>query len=218
MVSTIFNNALYAFFALLPVLNPPSVTPIFLDMTSGLSDEDRHRMAWLISKYVFLFLFCILVFGGWVLRIFGISVPVVRVAGGLLLFNTAWRMLNNEPKFSVEEQVEMKKKSRLLPSNIAFFPLTMPITAGPGSIATTLSLVPTGSLKMATTWYEFIGFTIAIALASLCVLLSYRYSDIIYKRMGNTGALIISKLFAFILLALSINVIWEGIKGLIKTF
>ena len=113
---TLVNSAAISFLALFPILNPPAMSPIFLDMTSSLSDDDRHHMAGLIGKYTFLFLFFILVGGGWMLKIFGISVPVIRVAGGLILFNTAWRMLNNEPEFSREEQVEMKRKTKILPS------------------------------------------------------------------------------------------------------
>ena len=200
-----------AFLALFPILNPPAMSPIFLDMTSSLPDEDRHRLAWLVGKNTFLLLFAVLVAVGWLLKIFGISVPVIRIAGGLLLFNSAWQMLNNEPKFSQEEQDEFKTRM----TSRAFFPMTMPLTAGPGSIAVTLTLVPAGSLLAPSTWVNFAGISAGIALAALSVFFFYRFSENLLRRMGRAGAQTISKISAFILLAIGVQIIWEGIRGLL---
>ncbi|MGD9641456.1 MAG: MarC family protein [Elusimicrobiales bacterium] len=203
--------AAFSFLALFPILNPPAMAPIFLDMTSALPDEDRHRLAWLIGKYTFMLLFSVLVAGGWLLKIFGISVPVIRIAGGLLLFNTAWQMLNNEARFSQAEQEELKAKMTAR----AFFPMTMPVTAGPGSIAVTLTLVPTGSLLNSYTWLKFAADAAGIALAALSVFFFYRYSENLLRRLGRAGAQTISKISAFILLAIGVQIIWDGIRGLL---
>ena len=204
--------AAFSFLALFPILNPPAMAPIFLDMTSALPDEDRHRLAWLIGKYTFMLLFCVLVAGGWLLKIFGISVPVIRIAGGLLLFNTAWQMLNNEARFSQAEQDELKARMTAR----AFFPMTMPVTAGPGSIAVTLTLVPAGSLLNSYTWLKFAADAAGIALAALSVFFFYRYSENLQKRLGRAGTQTISKISAFILLAIGVQIIWDGIRGLLK--
>jgi len=203
--------AAFSFLALFPILNPPAMAPIFLDMTSALPDEDRHRLAWLIGKYTFMLLFCVLVAGGWLLKIFGISVPVIRIAGGLLLFNTAWQMLNNEARFSQAEQEELKAKMTAR----AFFPMTMPVTAGPGSIAVTLTLVPAGSLLNSYTWLKFAADAAGIALAALSVFFFYRYSENLLRRLGRAGTQTISKISAFILLAIGVQIIWDGIRGLL---
>ncbi len=199
------------FLALFPILNPPAMSPIFLDMTSSLADDDRHQLAWLIGKNTFMLLFAVLVAGGWLLKIFGISVPVIRIAGGLLLFNTAWRMLNSQPKFSKDEQEELKARM----TSKAFFPMTMPVTAGPGSIAVTLTLVPAGPLLAYATWVNFAGISAGIALAALSVFFFYRYSEKLIKRLGRAGEQTISKISAFILLAIGVQIIWEGIRGLL---
>jgi len=211
MLHDFLDYAAFAFLALFPILNPPAMSPIFLDMTDTLPDEDRHRLAGLIGKYTFMLLFCVLIAGGWLLKIFGISVPVIRVAGGLLLFNTAWQMLNNEPKFSQAEHEELKGRV----SSRAFFPMTMPVTAGPGSIAVTLTLVPAGSLLSSGTWVKFAGDASGIALAALSVFLFYRYSENFLRRLGRAGAQTISKISAFILLAIGVQIIWEGVRGLL---
>jgi len=212
MLHDLLNYSAFAFLALFPVLNPPAMSPIFLDMTSPLSDDDRHRLAGLVGKNTFILLFAVLVAGGWLLKIFGISVPVIRVAGGLLLFNTAWQMLNNAPKFSQAEQEEMKSRM----TSRAFFPMTMPVTAGPGSIAVTLTLVPAGSLLTAGTWVNFAGVACGIALAALSVFFFYRYSENLLRRLGRAGAQTISKISAFILLAIGVQIIWEGVRGLLN--
>lgn len=211
MTHLFLNHAALAFLALFPILNPPAMSPIFLEMTSALADADRHRLAGLIGKYTFMFLFAVLLAGGWLLKVFGISVPVIRIAGGLLLFNTAWSMLNNKPKFSKEEQAELKA----MMTSRAFFPMTMPVTAGPGSIAVTLTLVPAGSLLNPETWLSFLGISAGIAIAALSVFMFYRYSEMLLHRMGRAGEQTISKISAFILLAIGVQIIWEGIRGLL---
>ena len=208
-----FSCAGFAFFALFPILNPPAMAPIFLEMTSAVSDEDRHRLAALIGKYTFLFLLTVLLVGGWLLKLFGISIPVIRVAGGLLLFNTAWKMLNNEPRLSPTEQAELKTKM----TSQAFFPLTLPVTAGPGSIAVTLTLVPSGRLMDFSTWTTFAATALGVGFAALAVFVFYRFGEVFLRRMGRAGSQTISKISAFILLAIGVQIIWEGIRGLIST-
>jgi multiple antibiotic resistance protein len=152
------------------------------------------------------------VVGGWVLKLLGISINVIRIAGGLLLFNTAWRMLNSDSDESDEKRQRMKVD---LPSKV-FFPLTMPITAGPGTIAVTLSLVPTGSLLKMATWIKFGGIAAGIAATAGTVYIFYRFSGYFFGRMGRTGILTVTKLAAFILLAIGVDIIWEGLRGLMS--
>ena len=107
MTSEFMGIAAFAFLALFPILNPPAMAPIFFDMTSGLSKPDRNRLASLIGRNTFIMLLIVLVTGGWLLMLFGISINVIRVAGGLLLFKTAWSMLNDAPRISNDEQEEI---------------------------------------------------------------------------------------------------------------
>ncbi|MDD5712588.1 MAG: MarC family protein, partial [Smithellaceae bacterium] len=95
MIREFIDVAAFSFLALFPILNPPAMAPIFVEMTSGLPEQDRMRIAGQVGRYTFVLLIVVLVTGGWLLKVFGISIPVIRVAAGLLLFNTAWRMLND---------------------------------------------------------------------------------------------------------------------------
>ncbi len=142
----------------------------------------------------------------------GISIPVIGIAGGLLLFHTAWSMLNNAPKISHDEQEELQTKMH----DKAFFPLTMPVTAGPGSMAITLTLVPPGSLLDLKTYVQLAGVALGIALAATTVFLFYRFSANVLRRLGKSGSATISKISAFILLAIGVQIVWNGIRELIK--
>jgi multiple antibiotic resistance protein len=201
----------FAFFALFPIVNPPAMAPIFLDMTSSLPAVQRHRLAHLIGWYSFIMLLVVLLVGGWVLKLLDISIHVIRIAGGLILFNTAWHMLNNEPRETPTEDEAFKADI----SSRAFFPMTMPITAGPGSIAITLTLIPTGPLLAVKTWIKFAGISVGIAATAFSVFIFFRYSEYFFMRMGKTGIQIFTKLAAFILLAIGVNIIWDGISGLV---
>lgn len=209
-----FGNYLaISFLALFPILNPPAMAPVFLEMTSSVDDRIRHKLARKIGVNTFFLLFGVLIVGGWVLNILGISIPVIGIAGGLLLFHTAWSMLNNAPKISHDEQEELQTKMH----DKAFFPLTMPVTAGPGSMAITLTLVPAGSLLELKTYIQLAGAAVGIALAATTVFLFYRYSANVLRRLGKSGSATISKLSAFILLAIGVQIVWNGIRELIAT-
>ncbi len=207
------NYMAISFLALFPILNPPAMAPVFLEMTSSVDDRIRHKLARKIGVNTFFLLFGVLIVGGWVLNILGISIPVIGIAGGLLLFHTAWSMLNNAPKISHDEQEELQTKMH----DKAFFPLTMPVTAGPGSMAITLTLVPAGSLLDLKTYIQLAGVAVGIALAATTVFLFYRYSANVLRRLGKSGSATISKLSAFILLAIGVQIVWNGIRELIHT-
>ena len=212
MFREFINIAAFSFLALFPIVNPPAMTPFFLDMTSDISTDERNRLAGRISLYSLIMLLIVLVVGGWILKLFGISIHVIRIAGGILLFNMAWQMMNSEPGDSNSKNNGFKSDS----SSKAFFPMTMPITAGPGTIAVTLSLIPSGSLLKLNTWVNFAGIAAGIAAVSLTVYIFYRYSGYFFGRLGKTGIQAVTKLSAFILLAIGVEIIWEGYKGLIS--
>ncbi len=211
LLPAFLSQVFFAFLALFPILNPPAMAPIFLALTEAVPDRQRERLALLIGFYTFVFLSVLLVAGGWLLKILGISVPVISIAGGLLVFHSAWRMLNKETRMTDSEQEEIR--SSMLDK--AFFPLTMPVTAGPGAMAVTLSLVPSGKIWQTETLVAFLAVVIGIALAAFTVFVFYRYSAAFLRRMGKTGAAAFSQISAFILLAIGVQIVWSGLKELV---
>lgn len=211
-MAAFLNTMMFAFLALFPILNPPAMAPVFLQLTAGVKESQRNHLALLIGFYTFCFLTTLLFVGGWMLKLLGISIPVIAIAGGLLLFHSAWHMLNKDPKLSASETAELQ--TYMLDK--AFFPLTLPVTAGPGAMAVTLNLVPRGSLLVASTWMSFLAVACGIAMAGITVFAFYRYSPKVIRKLGATGAATISQVSAFILLAIGVQIVWGGLRELIR--
>jgi len=203
----------FTFLALFPILNPPAMAPVFLQLTAHVQDPERNRLARLIGIYTFTFLTCLLFIGGWMLKLLGISIPVISVAGGLLLFHSAWHMLNRDPRMSESEKAEIQVSMK----DKAFFPLTLPVTAGPGAIAVTLSLVPAGNVLDPPVLLRYAAVAGGIALAALAVFVFYRFSGAVIRKMGATGAATVSQISAFVLLAIGVQIVWNGLRELIRT-
>jgi multiple antibiotic resistance protein len=211
MVS-IFSAAFVAFFKLFPILNPPAMAPVFQEITSHVPEKQRNLMALSVSFYTFYLLASLLLVGGWLLKLVGVSIEMIGIAGGILLFHTAWQMLNRDNRLTHSEQEEIKSMSGKI-----FFPLTMPMTAGPGAIAITLSMIPEGSIYAVATLLDILGICIGIAMAAATVWIFYRFSGAFMNRLGNTGKATIGQISAFILLAIGVQIIWTSLSNLIRT-
>ncbi|MBP7796415.1 MAG: MarC family protein [Elusimicrobiales bacterium] len=202
------SKAFLTFLTLFPILNPPAMSPIFNELTYELGQKRQNRVAYMVAKYSFYLLTSSLIIGSWILGIFGISVPVIKIAGGILLFNTAWKMLNDQPKISEEERRECMR----IDEKTAFYPMTLPLTAGPGSISITISLSPIKPAFDIRTLNEIASIIAGIFLASASIYIFYRYSSAIIKKLDYSKQQIISKLSAFILFAIAIEITLDGLK------
>ncbi|MGC8728878.1 MAG: MarC family protein [Elusimicrobiales bacterium] len=202
------NTSFLTFLTLFPILNPPAMAPIFNELTSHLDEKRQYKIAYLVSKYSFYLLSVSLLIGSWILAIFGISVMIIKIAGGILLFNTAWKMLNEQPKISEKQKKECIK----IDEKTAFYPMTLPLTAGAGSISVTISLTPSKLSLSLNTLSEISAIVLGIFLSSISIYIFYRYSSYIIKKMDYSKQQIISKLSAFILLAIAIKMSLDGIK------
>ena len=125
--------------ALMPIVNPLGSAPNFLSMSAGLSATARRRLSLRVGRNSFLLLAAAMLVGSHVLRFFGISVPIVRVGGGLLVMATGWRMLHAEGGLS-PDNLEVGGAWERSVAKRAFYPLTFPLTVGPGSISIAITL------------------------------------------------------------------------------
>ena len=120
-------------------------------------------------------------------------------------------MLNEDPRVSEKEEAEIRSSTE----KKAFFPLTMPVTAGPGSMAVTLSLVPRGNILEPSTLLAFLATACGVVLAGATVFVFYRFSGPVIHRLGDTGAATISQISAFVLLAIGVQIVWRGVSDLL---
>lgn len=205
------------FLSLLPIVNPVGMATFFISMTENLPPEERHITAYRVAIYSAILLTCVLLFGRTVLELFGLTLPFIKIAGGLLVSFTAWQMLNAKPKLSKKENKENKLRGESS-KQLAFFPLTLPITAGSGAIAIMVAIalsIPRGFSAHSIIMY--CGSITGIILMCLVVAVCYRFSDNIMMKLGTTGANVVTRLSAFVLLAIGLQVIWGGLMPLLQS-
>lgn len=206
---------LFAFPALFSIVNPLGGTFIFLSATERFHPTLRARLARWVAIYSFMIVTVSFYVGAYVLEFFGISVPVLRVAGGVVITLAAWKMLNapdQEP--APEAPAELPASSTI--SRMAFYPLTMPLTTGPGTISVAVSLGTSRPRQFGegqVLWF-MAQMTLATVLLCAIIYLLYRYADGISRKIGPTGTAVIMRLSAFLLFCIGIQIFWNGVAEL----
>ncbi|BAN96944.1 multiple antibiotic resistance (MarC)-like protein [Plautia stali symbiont] len=210
---------------ILPLANPLTTVALFLGLAGDMNFQERNRQALQASIYVFLIMMVAWYAGNAVLHTFGISIPGLRMAGGLIVAFIGFRMLF--PGKPVGHSVEAKHKLDELDAsddqretvNIAFVPLAMPSTAGPGTIAMIISSASTVKAGV-----DFPAWVVAIApvltfLAVAVILwISLRSSGAIMKLVGKGGIEAISRLMGFLLVCMGVQFVINGVLEVAHTF
>jgi multiple antibiotic resistance protein len=211
-VNDLTRAFLLVYAGLFPIVNPIGAAPIFLGLTRDCTEKERNALALQISLNSFALLLGSLFVGSYVLEFFGLTLPIVRVAGGLVVAAAGWNLLQAE----YSEDDERTGHRPVVPTD-AFYPLTMPITVGPGSITVAITL---GSQRPRVALPEvalLAGAAIAglIAIAAT-IYLCYRFAEGAVGRLGKHGTNVLVRLSAFILLCIGIEIIWNGYSALVR--
>ncbi|HWZ72362.1 MAG TPA: MarC family protein [Casimicrobiaceae bacterium] len=212
-----FSHFLQAFTALFSIVNPLSGAFIFFGATRELDPKSRSATARWIAIYAFIIVAASLYIGAYVLGFFGVSLPVLRVAGGIIVAAAGWRMLN-APDVTEQRRSETPepKSMDVPPSRLAFYPLTMPLTTGPGTISVAISLGAGRPSGLHVSLLAFFVETLAAtALLSILIYGFYRNSPRIARLIGVTGTTIVVRLSAFLLFCIGIQVAWNGLSELL---
>jgi multiple antibiotic resistance protein len=205
-LTSVTNAFLLVFAGLFPIVNPVGNSPIFLRLTQAVAGE-RQALARAVAFNGFFLLLGSLIIGSHVLEFFGISLPVVRIGGGLVVTAFGWKLLNSEtPDGSRADTATVKTVPE------SFYPLTMPLTVGPGSISVAISL---GSQRpKGEDWAEWIqagGAALAGVLAIvITIYLCYRFAQKLVGILGPSGTHVVVRLSAFILVCIGIQILWSG--------
>jgi multiple antibiotic resistance protein len=210
----LLKSCLLILSALFPIVNPIGNTPIFLSLTPGYSSEARSILAWKIALNSFWLLTVSMLVGSHILKFFGISIPVVQVGGGLVVIATGWTLLQREPE---EARVSSEKKiTKQDISNRAFYPLTLPLTVGPGSISVAITL-GAGQLPYGTGVVRLFSALAGPALLAATVYLSYRFAERLARFVGETAMNVVVRLSSFILLCIGVGILWNGVHALLSS-
>jgi multiple antibiotic resistance protein len=200
--------------ALLPIVNPLGMTPIFLSYTEGFDEAVGERLARRVAYNSFLLATVSLFVGSYVLRFFGLSLAAVQIGGGLVVAATGWRLLNRGEDDPHRHAPPPSAESVM---DNAFYPLTMPLTVGPGSIATMITVgssAPQAAAKQGFPLIQGAGALAGVAAVCLSIYLSYRYAENILRRLGHRRINVLLRLSAFILLCLGVQIVLNGYRAL----
>lgn len=201
ILRTLPHSAAATFLALFPIVDPFGGIPIFFTMTSSWTARDRQRTAIKTGIWVFVILVTFLFFGRFVLLFFGISLPVLKIAGGLIVANTAWGMVTSHARITPEESHEAQDKE-----DISLTPLAMPLMSGPGAIGIVMGLA--AHVDSAA---SYMGMLIGIAAVALSVSLFFLMGGPLVRRLGPSAVGAINKIFGFLILAIAVQLVWDGV-------
>jgi multiple antibiotic resistance protein len=216
-VSTLVKFFALAFSALLPVVNPLGSALVFLGLVGSAPDSVYHDLARKVAIRTALFFLGVELAGTALLSFFGISLPVVQVAGGLVLASMGWSLLNQPDHQSSPDSAAVSADNDESVQQKVFYPLTFPVTVGPGCIVVMLTLTAHASVK---SWREGIlshaGIWLAVAVLSMIVFISYAYAPRITNRISPQTAYGLLRIIAFVLLCIGVQISWNGVEALIR--
>ena len=203
------SEFLIVFPALFAIVNPFALVFIFRSVTADRDRPEVLRIADRVGIYSFIVMVAALLGGTFVLALFGISLAALRIAGGLVVSLFAWELLNTPE--SRQGRKEQQAQASIEKEDIAFFPLTIPITTGPGTIATAIAL--SSGRPHATDWrlalFELGAVAAAVAMG-VVIWLSCRYADRVSNLLGPSGSRVVTRLSAFMLMCIGVQIMITG--------
>ena len=203
------GDFLFGFGALFAIINPYGLAFVFLERTMSLSERERASIALRVALYAFAVLVVSLFLGSQILRFFGISMPALRIAGGLVVAVAGWSMLHETPVASERHAASTVDFAAI--QKMAFFPLTIPLTTGPGTIATAIAIGANrpddfdALFSLAIVWL-FVALAVTAAIYH-----AYRRSSAMARLLGEEGTSVITRLSAFLLLCIGVQIIVTGL-------
>lgn len=205
-MNAFIDTVLLIYGGLFPVVNPVGGAPLFLGLTQFCSDEQRNRLARAVAINSFFLLLGSMFVGSHVLEFFGITLPVVRIGGGLVVTAAGWKLLNSD---AAPEKAEAAGNATAPDS---FYPLTMPLTVGPGSISVAISLGSARPQILALSHLALLacGAVAGIVLIVVTLYLCYRFAERLVRLLGPMGTNVLLRLSAFIMLCIGIEIFWSG--------
>ncbi len=190
--------------ALLPLINPLASAPTFLAITEGDTHARRMQQLRMACIYMVVILVSFLIGGTFIMRFFGLSIPGLRIAGGLLVAGIGSSMLMAPPRGA--EQDDAAHAAARAKRDVSFSPLAMPMMSGPGSIAVTI-----GFTSLATAWFDYIAIILGIAIVAIITYVTLRLSERVVLVIGVGGMNALSKVMGFIILCIGIQFVVNGV-------
>jgi multiple antibiotic resistance protein len=222
-VGILWRHFAIGFSALLPLVNPLGSALVFLGLVGIQPAAVYKSLARQIALNMILFFAVIELIGSYLLSFFGISMPIVQFAGGIVVAALGWGVLNQSDEDSTAKSADAQEGSKTIkPSSFessAFYPLTFPVTAGPGCLVVMLTLsahtMDGGTGSLADTVLARVGLLVAVVLLSALVYVCYAYAPQITRKISPSTVNGILRVIAFILLCIGVQIAWNGLQSLL---
>jgi multiple antibiotic resistance protein len=201
--------------ALFPIVDPLGGSPIFLAMTRHYAPGTRRALSLRIAMNSFFLLVGSYFIGTHILSFFGISLPVVQVGGGLVVISTGWALLkqgNDDDQKGVNKKIQPRD-----PFHNAFYPLTLPLTVGPGSISVAITLGANVPQHQGFNLLIILTAIVGSLLLAASIYLCYAFADRLGRILGATGMTVIMQLTSFLLVCIGVQILWNGASALFAT-
>ncbi|SDE14785.1 MarC family protein [Paraburkholderia lycopersici] len=216
MIESLISDILFGFTGLISIINPISVAFVFLDRTTSFTDEERRLLAKRVAINAFFVLVAAFFVGTPVLHFFGISMEALRIGGGLAVAVSGWQLLNApepEPRPVAAEPTVVKPAPPHSAAGKAFFPLTVPLTTGPGSIATAIALNANRTHKLSAWLLSSVASLVISTLVMLVIYYVYSRAARLAQYLGVEGTRVAMRVSSFLLLCIGVQIILTGLTG-----
>jgi multiple antibiotic resistance protein len=213
------NSAfLLAFSSLFSIINPIGGALIFYGFTKDFSSPDRVKIAALVGFYSLLIMFGALWAGTYILSFFGVSIDAMRIAGGMVIALSGFKLLTSSDSHPDQKSHERARVDTPDgdPMQLAFFPLTLPFTTGPGTIAVATTIGAERPLSSVGLVAFFLGASVAALANAAIIWVGYRFSDRLTGFMGPTARQVIVRLTAFLLMCIGVQILVTAIADLVE--
>jgi multiple antibiotic resistance protein len=214
-VLQIAQSILLVVSALFPIVDPIGGSPVFLSLTLNYDTKTRRLLARRIAINSFILLVASFAIGSHVLSFFGISLPVVQVGGGMVVVAAGWALLKKKDEDDRNAVGRTVSGTDVLRD--AFYPLTLPLTVGPGSISIAITLGANQTHHFGAGLLAILAAAIGCAFLAATIYLCDAFADRLAAVMGPTGTNVIVKLSSFLLVCIGVQIIWNGVSQLLRS-
>ncbi|MGB9432934.1 MAG: MarC family protein [Candidatus Acidiferrum sp.] len=200
--------------ALFPIVDPVSGSPVFLALTREYSPETRRALSRQVAIYSFFLMIGSYFIGSHLLGFFGVSLPVVQVGGGLVVVAVGWALLMQK------DEARDPTRKNIQPQDVfrqAFYPLTLPLTVGPGSISVAITLGANSTHRYGVHIWLILAAVFATGLIGISIFFCYGFSDRLARALGETAMNVIVRLSSFLLVCIGVQIMWNGINALLSS-
>jgi multiple antibiotic resistance protein len=204
--------------ALFSIVNPPGAAFIFNEVTAHLSADQRRVLSQKVAVYSLGMMLGAMWVGTYILEFFGVSLAALRIAGGGVVAMSAFDLLNAPERTQARKQQQAESAEGGDVESMAFFPLTLPFTTGPGTIAVCVALGAKRPHEAADLVAFALGASAAALVMAVVIWLSYRSADRIAGLLGPTARTTFARLSAFLLLCIGVQIVIAGIVEAVHDF